>query len=48
MRVLVTGLSSFWGGRVAQERERNPEAEVIVGVSTEDPSLPLDSQLACR
>jgi UDP-glucose 4-epimerase len=42
MRVLVTGLSSFWGGRVAQELERKPEVEVIVGVSTEDPTCELD------
>jgi UDP-glucose 4-epimerase len=41
MRVLVTGLSSFWGGRVAQELERKPEVEVIVGVSTEDPTCEL-------
>jgi UDP-glucose 4-epimerase len=42
MRVLVTGLSSFWGGRVAQELERKPEVEVIVGVSTDDPTCELD------
>jgi UDP-glucose 4-epimerase len=41
MRVLVTGLSSFWGGRVAQELERNPDVEVIVGVSTDDPTCEL-------
>ena len=41
MRVLVTGLSSFWGGRVAQELERKPEVEVIIGVSTEDPTCEL-------
>jgi UDP-glucose 4-epimerase len=41
VRVLVTGLSSFWGGRVAQELERDPSVEVIVGVSTEDPTCEL-------
>jgi UDP-glucose 4-epimerase len=41
MRVLVTGLSSFWGGRVAQQLERDPSVEVIVGVSTEDPTCEL-------
>jgi UDP-glucose 4-epimerase len=42
MRLLVTRLSSFWGGRVAQELERRPDVEVIVGVSTEDPRCELD------
>jgi UDP-glucose 4-epimerase len=40
-RVLVTGLSSFWGGRVAQRLERDPQVEVIVGVSTDDPTCEL-------
>ena len=33
MRVLVTGLSSFWGGRLAQALERDPAVEVIIGAS---------------
>jgi UDP-glucose 4-epimerase len=41
-RVLITGLSSYWGGRLAQELERDESVEVIVGVSTEDPSCPLE------
>lgn len=41
-RVLVTGLSSYWGGRLAQELERDESVEVLVGVSTEDPRLPLE------
>jgi UDP-glucose 4-epimerase len=41
VRALVTGLSSFWGGRVAQQLERDPSVEVIVGVSTEDPTCEL-------
>jgi UDP-glucose 4-epimerase len=36
-RVLITGLSSYWGGRLAQELERDTDIDVIVGVSTEDP-----------
>jgi UDP-glucose 4-epimerase len=40
-RILVTGLSSFWGGRVAQRLERDPAVEAIVGVSTEDPTCEL-------
>jgi UDP-glucose 4-epimerase len=40
-RVLITGLSTYWGGRLAQTLERDPSAEVIVGVSTEDPTCEL-------
>lgn len=40
-RVLVTGLSSFWGGRLAQALERDPGVEVIVGVSPSDPTCEL-------
>jgi UDP-glucose 4-epimerase len=42
MRVLVTGLSSFWGGRLAQALERDPAIEVIIGVSPEDPTCELE------
>ncbi len=42
MRVLVTGLSTFWGGRVAQELERRPDVEVVVGLDTKDPTVPLE------
>jgi UDP-glucose 4-epimerase len=41
-RVLVTGLSSYWGGRLAQELERDPEIETVIGVSPEDPLLALE------
>lgn len=41
-RVLVTGLSSFWGGLVAQQLEADPEVEVIVGLDTEPPELELE------
>jgi UDP-glucose 4-epimerase len=41
-RVLVTGLNSFWGGRVAQALEVDPSVDVIVGLDTKDPSIPLD------
>ena len=40
-RVLITGLSSYWGGRLAQALERDPDVEVIVGVSPEDPTCEL-------
>jgi UDP-glucose 4-epimerase len=41
-RVLVTGLSSFWGGRLAQALERDPSVEAIIGVSPEDPTCELE------
>jgi UDP-glucose 4-epimerase len=41
-RILVTGLSSYWGGRLAQTLERDPGIEVIVGVSAEDPTCELE------
>jgi UDP-glucose 4-epimerase len=40
-RVLITGLSTFWGGRLAQALERDPGVDVIVGVSPEDPTCEL-------
>ena len=42
MRVLVTGLSSFWGGRLAQALERDTAVEVIIGVSPDDPTCELE------
>jgi UDP-glucose 4-epimerase len=42
MRVLVTGLSTFWGGRLAQALEALDDTEVIVGVDTRDPRVPLE------
>ena len=41
-RVLVTGLSTFWGGRVAQALEQDPTVDVIVGLDTEDPTVELE------
>jgi UDP-glucose 4-epimerase len=42
MRVLVTGLGTFWGSRLAQELEARSDVDVIVGVDTTDPVLPLE------
>jgi UDP-glucose 4-epimerase len=36
-RILITGLSSDWGGALAQAVERDPDVEAIVGVDTADP-----------
>jgi UDP-glucose 4-epimerase len=41
LRVLITGVSSYWGGRLAQALERDPDVEVIVGVSPGDPTCEL-------
>jgi UDP-glucose 4-epimerase len=40
-RVLITGVSTYWGGRLAQALERDPDVEVIVGVSPDDPTCEL-------
>ncbi|HEX2736792.1 MAG TPA: NAD-dependent epimerase/dehydratase family protein [Acidimicrobiia bacterium] len=42
MRVLVTGLGTFWGSRVAQQLEQRDDIEVIVGLDTFEPKLPLE------
>ncbi len=42
MRVLVTGLGTFWGSRIAQMLEARPEVELVVGVDTREPRLPLE------
>ena len=41
-RVLVTGLGSFWGGRVAQALEADPSVEIIVGLDTIEPTVELE------
>jgi UDP-glucose 4-epimerase len=41
-RVLVTGLGTFWGGRVAQALERDPSVDVIVGLDKFEPTIQLE------
>jgi UDP-glucose 4-epimerase len=41
-RLLVTGADTFWGGRVAQAFEADLEVEVVVGMGSRDPSVPLE------
>ncbi len=41
-RVLVTGLATFWGGRVAQALEADPTVEVIVGLDRFEPTVQLE------
>jgi UDP-glucose 4-epimerase len=42
VRTLVTGIGTFWGSRLAQELEARDDVEVVVGLGTEEPVLPLD------
>ena len=42
MRVLVTGLSTYWGGKLAQILENRSDVEVVVGLDTKDPTVPLE------
>src|SRR2546427_5605080 len=41
-RVLITGISRFLGGKLAQRLERDPEVEYIVGVDLDEPEVDLD------
>src|SRR3954462_2416549 len=41
-RVLVTGLSTYWGGRLAQALEADESIEAIIAVDNEEPSVELD------
>lgn len=42
MRILVTGLGTYWGGSLAQALERLDDVEVIVGLDTVEPTVPLE------
>ena len=42
MRVLITGISTYWGGRLAEQLEREPEVEAIIGIDRRPPKVPLD------
>jgi UDP-glucose 4-epimerase len=41
-RILITGLSTYWGGRLAQALERDPEIETIIGIDRTPPKLALE------
>lgn len=41
-RVLITGLGTFWGGRLAQALERDPDVDVVIGLDTEEPKVRLE------
>jgi UDP-glucose 4-epimerase len=41
-RILITGLASVWGGRLAHQLERDPDVETVVGIDTADPRHELE------
>ena len=41
-RILLTGLDTFWGGRVAAALERDPDVEMLLGMGTGSPSVELE------
>ncbi len=41
-RILITGLSTYWGGRLAQALERDPAVEAIIGVDRSPPKVELE------
>jgi len=41
-RVLITGLDTFWGGRMAQALEAKTDVEMILGLGTKEPKVPLE------
>ena len=41
-RILITGVSTYWGGRRAQALEQDPEVEAIIGVDKRPPKVALE------
>jgi UDP-glucose 4-epimerase len=41
-RVLITGLGTYWGGRLARALEAFAEIEAIIGVDSEEPTVELE------
>jgi len=41
-RILVTGLSTYWGGRLAQALECFEEVEAIIGIDSDEPTRELE------
>jgi len=42
MRVLITGLSTYWGGRLAAALERDPAVEAVIGIDRRPPKIALE------
>lgn len=41
-RILITGLSTCWGARLAQALERDPDIETVIGIDRTPPKLALE------
>lgn len=41
-RILITGLSTYWGGRLAQVLEQDPEIETVIGIDRRPPKVALE------
>jgi UDP-glucose 4-epimerase len=41
-RILITGIASFWGGKIAQAIEAHPDVDVIVGLDITEPVVALE------
>ncbi len=41
-RILITGVSTYWGGRLAQVIERDRSVETVIAVSPDDPACELE------
>lgn len=41
-RILITGLSTHWGGRLAQALEQDPTVEAVIGVDRRPPKVALE------
>src|SRR5436190_15891582 len=41
-RVLITGVSRYLGGKLAQDLEKDPDVDYIVGVDLDEPEVDLD------
>lgn len=43
IRVLIAGIDSFWGARVAKALENDPGVDIVIGVGTSSPPIELEN-----
>jgi UDP-glucose 4-epimerase len=41
-RILITGVGTFWGARIAQALEADPDVDIIVGLGVQTPKIELE------